>query len=87
MTTQNRANEILSQITAFSKTGYTKAEYLPELMKLQDEVVNLTFNGEHAEEAKRLETKSALKFQAAEENKQFSKHSKTSAVTTPFCTT
>ena len=38
MTTQNRANEILSQITAFSKTGYTKAEYLPELMKLQDEV-------------------------------------------------
>ena len=39
MTTQNRANEILSQITAFSKTGYTKAEYLPELMKLQDEVV------------------------------------------------
>ena len=52
MTTQNRANEILSQITAFSKTGYTKAEYLPELMKLQDEVVNLTFNGEHAEEAK-----------------------------------
>lgn len=52
MTTQNRANEILSEITAFSKDTYTKEEYLPELMKLQDEVVNLTFNGEHAEEAK-----------------------------------
>ena len=52
MTIQNRANEILSQITAFSESSYTKAEYLPELMKLQEEIVNLTFNGEHAEEAK-----------------------------------
>lgn len=52
MTIQNRANEILSQITAFSEESYTKAEYLPELMKLQEEIVNLTFNGEHAEEAK-----------------------------------
>ena len=52
MTIQNRVNEILDQMTAFSKESYTKEEYLPELMKLQEEIVNLTFNGEHAEEAK-----------------------------------
>lgn len=45
----NRANEILSQITACSKDSYTKAEFLPELLKLQWELVNLTFNEEHAE--------------------------------------
>ena len=52
MTIQNRTNEILNQMTAFSKESYTKAEYLPELLQLQQEIVNLTFNGEHAEEAK-----------------------------------
>lgn len=52
MTIQNRTNEIFNQMTAFSKESYTKVEYLPELLKLQQEIVNLTFNGEHAEEAK-----------------------------------
>ena len=52
MTIQNRANEILDQMTAFSKESYTKEEYLPELLKLQSEIVRLTFNDEHAEEAK-----------------------------------
>lgn len=46
MTIKSRTNEIFNQITAFSKDTYTKEEYLPELMKLQEEVVNLTFNGE-----------------------------------------
>ena len=44
MTIQNRANEILDQMTAFSKESYTKEEYLPELLKLQSEIVRLTFN-------------------------------------------
>ena len=39
MTIQNRANEILDQMTAFSKESYTKEEYLPELLKLQSEIV------------------------------------------------
>ena len=52
MTIQNRVNEILDQMTAFSKESYTKEEYLPELLKLQSEIVRLTFNDEHDEEAK-----------------------------------
>lgn len=52
MTIQNRVNEILDQMTAFSKESYTKEEYLPELLKLQSEIVRLTFNDEHADEAK-----------------------------------
>lgn len=43
-----RVNEILNQITAFSNEKYTKDEYLDELLKLQREMVNLTFNDEHA---------------------------------------
>lgn len=49
MNNTERANEIMSQITAFSKETYTKAEFLPELLKLQKEIVELTFNSEHAE--------------------------------------
>ena len=52
MNIQNRVHDIISQITAFSKDSYSKAEYLPELLKLQHEIVTLTFNDEHAEEAK-----------------------------------
>lgn len=46
---EKRVNEILSQITAFSKDSYTKSEFLPELLKLQKELIDLTFNTEHAE--------------------------------------
>lgn len=46
---EKRVNEIISQITAFSKDTYTKSEFLPELLKLQKELVDLTFNAEHAE--------------------------------------
>ncbi len=49
MNRTERANEIKSQISAFSKETYTKSEYLPELLKLQKEIVDLTFNSEHAE--------------------------------------
>ena len=49
MKKEQRVTEIISQITAFSKDSYTKSEYLPELFKLQKELVDLTFNAEHAE--------------------------------------
>ncbi len=49
MNIEKRVTEILSQITAFSKASYTKSEYLPELLKLQKEMIDLTFNVEHAE--------------------------------------
>lgn len=49
MSIEMRAAEIISQITAFSKASYTKAEFLPELLKLQKELIDLTFNAEHAE--------------------------------------
>lgn len=44
-----RATELYSLVTAFSEESYTKADFLPELLKLQQELVTLTFNGEHAE--------------------------------------
>ncbi len=43
-----RVNEILSSITAFSSNTVSKEEYLPELKKLQTEIINLTFNEGHA---------------------------------------
>lgn len=49
MMNEKRVNEIISQITAFSKDTYTRSEYLPELLKLQKELIDLTFNAEHAE--------------------------------------
>lgn len=51
MSKETRMNEILSQITAFGKETCTKTEYLPELLKLQQEMVCLTFNNDHAENA------------------------------------
>ncbi len=45
---KTRVNEILSEITAFSSDTVRKEEYLPELKKLQTEIINLTFNEEHA---------------------------------------
>ena len=49
MMNEKRVNEIISQITAFYKDTYTRSEYLPELLKLQKELIDLTFNSEHAE--------------------------------------
>ena len=49
MMNEQRVNEIISQINAFSKETYTKSEYFPELLKLQKEVIDLTFNADHAE--------------------------------------
>ena len=49
MMNEKRVNEIISQITAFSKDTYTRSEYLLELLKLQKELIDLTFNAEHAE--------------------------------------
>ncbi len=43
-----RVNEILSSITAFNSEPIGREEYLPELKKLQTEIINLTFNEEHA---------------------------------------
>lgn len=46
---EQRVKEIMSPITAFSKPSYTKSELLPELLKLQYQVVDSTYNAEHAE--------------------------------------
>ena len=54
MKNQNKVKETLNYITAFSKESYTKEEYLPELMKLQQEIVDITFNGEKSDEELRL---------------------------------
>lgn len=44
-----RIEEITNSIGSFSRDLYHKSEVLPELFKLQDEVVNLTFNKDHAD--------------------------------------
>ena len=44
-----RVNEILNSMNSFKKDLYNKQEVLPELFALQGELVNLTFNGTHAE--------------------------------------
>lgn len=47
----NRVKEIMDGITAFSKNEYHKSELLNEMFLLQKEMVALTFNEEHAENA------------------------------------
>lgn len=44
-----RIKEITNSIGSFSQDLYHKSEVLPELFKLQDEIVNLTFNKDHAD--------------------------------------
>ena len=51
MTKTNRVNEIISQITAFSQETYRHEDLLPELLKLQKELISLVFNDVHAEDA------------------------------------
>lgn len=46
-----RKSEIIKAMPSFSKERYPKSELLPELFKLQSELVDLTFNGDHAENA------------------------------------
>lgn len=46
---QERVNELLNSIEAFSKESFYKEEVLPECFKLQDELVKLVFAEEHAE--------------------------------------
>ena len=43
-----RIVELQSNLKAFEKNAYHKSEILPELLKLQKEMVDLTFNEEHA---------------------------------------
>lgn len=49
MNIETRTNEIMSSIKSVSKQTYRKSEVLPELFALQQEIVALTFNAEHAE--------------------------------------
>jgi len=46
---EKRIKEICDSIHSFSKALYSKKEIFPELLSLQEEMVNLTFNGLHAE--------------------------------------
>lgn len=43
-----RIEELLAGMKSFNKAGYHKSEMLSELFALQQEIVELTFNGEHA---------------------------------------
>ena len=43
MTIQNRANEILDQMTAFSKESYTKEEYLYALLLMTNTLKKQSF--------------------------------------------
>ena len=43
-----RVNELMNSMKAFGKEKYRKSEMLNEMFKLQAEMVQLTFNGEHA---------------------------------------
>ena len=45
---KERVNEIISNFKAFNKETYKRDELLPELMKLQNEMIEMTFNEEHA---------------------------------------
>lgn len=43
-----RIEEIMNAMNSFSKSSYQKKELLPEMFALQQEIVELTFNDEHA---------------------------------------
>jgi len=49
---KKRVNEILNSMNSFTKDRYNKQELLQELLSLQRELVNLTFNDVHAENSK-----------------------------------
>lgn len=45
---KERIHEIINNLKAFDKESYRRDELLPELLKLQTEMVEMTFNEEHA---------------------------------------
>ena len=47
----NRVNDLMEIMNSFRKDKYHKSELLTELFSLQQEIVNLTFNGDHASTA------------------------------------
>lgn len=47
----NRVNEMMATMKSFSKDKYQKNELLTEMFALQQEIVGLTFNGDHASTA------------------------------------
>ena len=47
----SRVNEIMEAMKSFSKDRYRKCELLTEMLEFQHEMVELTFNGEHASTA------------------------------------
>lgn len=49
MNIEKRKQEIVAQMTSCTKDTYHKSEILPELIALQSELVELTFNKDHAE--------------------------------------
>lgn len=51
MSREKRVNEILATMKAFEKEAYLKKDILGELLELQKELVNATFEEEHAENA------------------------------------
>ena len=51
MTREERINELMGKMTSFSKGKYQKSELLNEMFALQQEMVEITFNGEHASTA------------------------------------
>lgn len=45
---KDRVNDIINNLKAFNKEAYRRDELLPELIKLENEMVEMTFNEEHA---------------------------------------
>ena len=43
-----RIEELMAGMKSFGKEGYHKSELLSEMFALQQEIVELTFSGEHA---------------------------------------
>lgn len=51
MTRTERIEEMMEAMKSFGKDKYQKNELLNEMFALQKEIVELTFNGEHASTA------------------------------------
>lgn len=48
MMNNTRVQELMAAMNSFRKEAYHKSEILSEMLALQSEIVNLTFNGDHA---------------------------------------
>lgn len=51
MEIQERIEELVGSMKSFAKDRYQKEEVLPEMFELQKELISLTFNDNHAEQA------------------------------------